>query len=326
VPDGKVNALESTLQQLHLKQDGVDQQLQRLEKSLLALQSTVNALPAHIAPAPSIPAPAPPPRVEIRTVVQPEPIAWYVWLALAAVVVAVGLGGFAYGRRGAFSRGLQETDEQLDRMLAGTSRETDEQLKRMMAGAADVMREFETNPVRIPPAPPTRPAAPPRPVVQKPVAPRPPAIALPAPPPLEISLPAEPEPLILSPPGTEPLQMTDVVTEPRIEAPPPVIDTPANGNGPAPQVAGLSNEILFEMDQALDNTRSMFTDVDRFIALGRTQNALSLLQFQVHKDPTDRDSWIKLMAIYRQEKMDTELTKAAREFRNNFPNESAPTV
>ena len=90
------------------------------------------------------------------------------------------------------------------------------------------------------------------------------------------------------------------------------------------QIAGLSNEVMYEMDQALDNTRSMFTDVDRFIALGRTQNALSLLQFQVHKDPKDRDSWIKLMAIYRQEQMDIELAKAVREFRSHFPHENPP--
>jgi len=89
-----------------------------------------------------------------------------------------------------------------------------------------------------------------------------------------------------------------------------------------PNIDGLSNEVMYEMDQALDNTRSMFTDVDRFIALGRTQNALSLLQFQVHKDPKDRDSWIKLLAIYRQEKMDVELAKAAREFVRHFPDEN----
>jgi hypothetical protein len=318
VADGKVNALESGMQQLHLKQDGIDQQLQRLEQSLLALQNSVKSLPAHIAPAPNVPTPAlpppAPPRVEIRTVVKPAPVEWYIWLALAAVVVAVGLAGFAYGRRGSFSRGLQETDAQLDRMLAG---------------AADVMREFETNPVRVPPAPRPQPPAPPRPVAPRPAPPPPappPALSLSPPPSLEVSLPAEPEPLVLSPPGIDPLQMTDVLAEPRIEPPPPIVDTRANGDAPTSQVAGLSNDILFEMDQALDNTRSMFTDVDRFIALGRTQNALSLLQFQVHKDPTDRDSWIKLMAIYRQEKMDTELTKAAREFRNNFPNEAPPAV
>ena len=92
-------------------------------------------------------------------------------------------------------------------------------------------------------------------------------------------------------------------------------------SGPVAQSIGLSSKVLFEMDQALDNTRSMFTDVDRFIALGRTQNAISLLQFQVHKDPKDRDSWIKLMAIYRQEKMDAELASAAREFKRQFPGE-----
>lgn len=94
-------------------------------------------------------------------------------------------------------------------------------------------------------------------------------------------------------------------------------------SGPEAQSVGLSSRVLFEMDQALDNTRSMFTDVDRFIALGRTQNAISLLQFQVHKDPKDRDSWIKLMAIYRQEKMDSELAGAAREFKRHFPGEDA---
>jgi phage tail protein X len=316
-PDGKFNAVESGLQQLHLKQDGIDQQLQRLEESLLALQKTINNMPAHAAPLPSIPAPAPtppaPPRVEIRTVTQSEPVEWYVWLALASVVVAIGIGGFLYGRRGSFSRGLQETDEQLDRMLAG---------------AADVMREFEANPVRVPPPP--RIAAPPapRPVVQRPVTPRPAplpeVIAPPPPPPVpEITFSEPAATTDFSPPtAVEPMHITDIAFEPAVE-PPVVLNAPA-GTDPGPPVAGLSNEVLFEMDQAMDNTRSMFTDVDRFIALGRIQNALSLLQFQVHKDPTDRDSWIKLLAIYRQEKMDTELTKAARQFKNNFPNESSP--
>ncbi len=314
--DGKFNAVESGLQQLHLKQDGIDQQLQRLEQSLLALQSTINNMPAHAAP-PPMPAPAPtppaPPRVEIRTVTQSEPVEWYVWLALASAVAAVGIGGFLYGRRGSFSRGLQETDEQLDRMLAG---------------AADVMREFEANPIRVPPPP--RIAAPPapRPVVQRPVTPRPaplPEVIVPPPPPPvpEITF-SEPEADTdaLPPTTVEPMHITDIAFEPAVE-PPVVLNAPASAD-PGPPVAGLSNDVLFEMDQAMDNTRSMFTDVDRFIALGRIQNALSLLQFQVHKDPADRDSWIKLLAIYRQEKMDTELTKAAREFKNNFPNESSP--
>ena len=104
-----------------------------------------------------------------------------------------------------------------------------------------------------------------------------------------------------------------------------IVDMPLE-SGPDAQTLGLSSRVLFEMDQALDNTRSMFTDVDRFIALGRIQNAVSLLQFQVHKDPKDRDSWIKLMAIYRQEKMDSEFAGAAREFKRHFPGEGSPGV
>ena len=146
-------------------------------------------------------------------------------------------------------------------------------------------------------------------------------------------LDAEPEPLPARPLGT--------VTEPLAGHKPPEADLdlapvtraiqPGTNvdlrleSGPSAQSLGLSSKVLFEMDQALDNTRSMFTDVDRFIALGRTQNAISLLQFQVLKDPKDRDAWIKLMAIYRREKMDSELAAAAREFMRDFPEDDSPT-
>jgi hypothetical protein len=116
---------------------------------------------------------------------------------------------------------------------------------------------------------------------------------------------------------------TDIKLEPGAAATPGGNVDVELESGSAARSVGLSSKVLFEMDQALDNTRSMFTDVDRFIALGRTQNAISLLQFQVHKDPKDRDSWIKLMAIYRQEKMDAELAGAAREFKKHFPGEDA---
>ncbi len=87
-----------------------------------------------------------------------------------------------------------------------------------------------------------------------------------------------------------------------------------------PQIssARLSRELLHELDQALDMTQSMFNDVDRFIALGRTKNALSLLEFQVQKSPDDRNIWIKLMAVYRQAKMNAELEQTAREFQQHF--------
>ena len=294
--DAKTHALESGVKELHLKQDGIDQQLQRLEQSLQALHKAVNSAPA---PTPSAAQPAPsPPKVEIRTVVKSEPVAWTIWLGLAGLIVAAAIGGFAYGRRGSFSRGLAETDEQLDRMLAT---------------AATVMRELESTPK---PKPGSGPA---------------PRTDVPMPPPTPRLPPAGPaaadQPVEKSPPAAAPASAPDFALDTQAMQPTTDVDLKLESGSPAPpQIAGLSNDILFEMDQALDNTRSMFTDVDRFIALGRTQNALSLLQFQVHKDPKDRDSWIKLMAIYRQEKMDVELAKAAREFRNRFPHENPPAV
>ena len=283
-------ALESGVRQLHLKQEGIEQQLQRLELSLQNLQKNVNSAPVQ---APVVVQPAPPPKVEIRTIVKSEPLSWYVWLALAGLVVAAAIGGFVYGRRGSFTRGLAETDDQLDRMLAT---------------AATVMRELESSP---------KPGATQRADVPMP---RPSPRLPPTPVPAEDSA-------ITPPPAAESGRVPDVALDTRVPEQSMGVDLELESEQPAPAtVAGLSTDVLFEMDQALDNTRSMFTDVDRFIALGRTQNALSLLQFQVHKDPKDRDSWIKLMAIYRQEKMDAELTKAAREFRNNFPNENLPAV
>jgi hypothetical protein len=289
--DDKALALESGVKALHLKQEGIEQQLERLELSLQALQKVVNSAPVQT-PAAIQPAP-PPAKVEIRTIVKSEPLSWTIWLGLAGLIVAAAIGGFAYGRRGSFSRGLTETDEQLDRMLAT---------------AATVMRELESTPK---PAPPRR--------IDVPMPPRSPRL-----PPAD---PTPDEPATASRPAAESVNVPDFALDTQAMQPTTSVDLPLESEPAAPaKIAGLSNEVLFEMDQALDNTRSMFTDVDRFIALGRTQNALSLLQFQVHKDPRDRDSWIKLMAIYRQEKMDGELTKAAREFKNNFPNENPPAV
>ena len=285
--EDKARKLESGVKALHLKQDSIDQQLQRLEQSLQAMQKSIRSAPAPAQPAP------PPSRVEIRTVVKSESFSWAIWCGLAALIVGAAIGGFAYGRRGSYSRGLTETDNHLDRMLAT---------------AATVMRELEFTPKPVPP----------------------PRVNVPMPPPAPRLPPASPAPDALavdSPPVAGPGPELDFALDTPASQLTTELDLELESDPPAPpQIAGLSNEVLFEMDQALDNTRSMFTDVDRFIALGRTQNALSLLQFQVHKDPKDRDSWIKLMAIYRQEKMDVELSKAARQFRNNFLNEKPPAV
>jgi DNA-binding SARP family transcriptional activator len=98
------------------------------------------------------------------------------------------------------------------------------------------------------------------------------------------------------------------------ELPPPADAAPAAEAQPKLQLRQ-------EMDMAIDNSRSMFTDVDRFIALGRIHNAISLLEFQTQRDPKDRDSWVKLMAVYRQEGMETEFQRAYAQFKRQFPEE-----
>jgi hypothetical protein len=264
----------------------MDGQLARLEQSLAALQKVVEAAPVRPAP------PAPVPKPEIRTVVKTEPLPWYYWAGFAAIAAACAVGGFASGRRQAYTGTLGETDERLDQMLAS---------------AATAIRELDAEPA------PTLKRVAARPEPQPPK--------------------AKPEPTPARPANTDtrPLaqrgpQKANVDLAPVTQAIKPGTNVDVKlESGPATQSVGLSSKVLFEMDQALDNTRSMFTDVDRFIALGRTQNAISLLQFQVHKDPKDRDSWIKLMAIYRQEKMDAEFAASVREFKRHFPGDDAST-
>lgn len=73
-----------------------------------------------------------------------------------------------------------------------------------------------------------------------------------------------------------------------------------------------------EMSDSIDGTRSMFTDIDRFIALGRIQNAINLLEFQIERQPDDRPSWIKLMAVYRHNGMDDDFDRTYANFRERF--------
>ncbi|HZF22735.1 MAG TPA: hypothetical protein VE030_04610, partial [Burkholderiales bacterium] len=282
----KARGIESGVQELRLKQESIDSQLARLEQSLAALRKIVETAPVQPAP------PAPAPKPEIRTVVKTEPMPWYYWAWFAAIVAACAVGGFAFGRRQAYTGTLGEADERLDQMLAS---------------AATAIRELDAEPTLTP-----------KRVVARPEPPPPKAKPEPAP-----ARPARTDTKPLAQAGP---QKANVDLAPVTQAIKPGTNVDVKlESAPAAQSVGLSSKVLFEMDQALDNTRSMFTDVDRFIALGRTQNAISLLQFQVHKDPKDRDSWIKLMAIYRQEKMDAEFAAAVREFKRHFPGDDAST-
>ena len=76
--------------------------------------------------------------------------------------------------------------------------------------------------------------------------------------------------------------------------------------------------LRIEMDRAMDSTRSMFSDVDRFITLGRIENAISLLEFQIKRNPADRNAWIKLMAIYRDRGLDDNFGRTYAAFREQF--------
>jgi Tfp pilus assembly protein FimV len=86
----------------------------------------------------------------------------------------------------------------------------------------------------------------------------------------------------------------------------------------------FSNEVLVstglrqEMDDSLDSARSMFSDIDRYIALGRIQNAISLLEFQIERAPEDRSAWIKLMAVYRHNKMNDDFDRVYANYCERF--------
>jgi hypothetical protein len=281
----RADGLESGIQALKLKQDSIDSQLSRLEQSLQELTKVVESRPVAITPAPA-PAPKPEIRTVVKTEYKTEPIPWYLWAGILAATLVAAAGGFFYGRRRAYSDSLSDSEGRLDEMLAS---------------AADEMRDLD----RVPMASTS---------LAK-VAPPPPSVRD-----TDIDYANGTEIRIPDAPDMAFDKTQIMEAAPNIDAEPQSVPK-ENTSGESTPV--VSSDLAFEMDQALDNTRSMFTDVDRFIALGRTQNALSLLQFQVVKDPKDRDSWIKLLAIYRQEKMDAELDKALREFRKNFPNDKA---
>ena len=290
--------LEDGIARLRLKQEGIDVQLARLEQSLELLRKT-----AASTPIPS--APPPPPKPEIRTVIRTEPIPWYYWAGIAALTL-IGAGvGFGLGRKGSYSRNLAENEQDLDSMLATAARamrDLDVRPSAPLPALEKSAEKFARSPNKF---------TPPGESISSETFSS--ALDLP-------QIPAE------SGSDTAPHEAVEDLAL-KTQKIPAVANPPASPAGAASspgQGEGLSGDLLFELDQVMDNTRSMFTDVDRFIALGRFQNAITLLQFQVQKDPKDRESWIKLMGVYRHQKMDHDLETAVRDFKKNFPNENPP--
>jgi hypothetical protein len=226
------------------------------------------------------------------------------WAAAAAAgAVLIAALAFLLGRRTRPAAGpADEHEARIDALL---------QQARAVAGPL-LQPEAET--------PRPRPRRPLPDIITEPARPR--ATRPPPPPPAEEPAPPA-ETAQERPPAEEvtPLpQLPDYMLEGEGKAPAGVDVELEPGPEPGGEVE-VKTELKREMDLALDNSRSMFTDVDRFISLGRIQNAISLLEFQVHKDPNDRDSWVKLMAVYRQEGMEAEFQRTYAEFKRKFPGE-----
>ncbi len=79
-----------------------------------------------------------------------------------------------------------------------------------------------------------------------------------------------------------------------------------------------SAQLRAEMDEVMDATRTMFSDIDRFIMLGQYQNAISVLETRIKREPSDRDLWIKLMAIFRDADMKDDFYRTYATFRKQF--------
>jgi hypothetical protein len=302
-------ALELKIAQLREAQNAINSHLTRLEQLIESLRRSITALlnapPVTAAPAPK-PAPLPPaPRAAPAP---PSAMPWTLWAAAAAGALLLGVVAFVLGRRSQRGAVLAEHEARIDALLH-EARQAAGPLLTTPAPSPQLRRPLPSIPLEPRPTPRPRAQATPPPTPEEEVPSPPPAgpASELAPPPLpELMLDTEPAPA-----GVD-VELETGTREP--ELPPPADAAPAAEAQPKLQLRQ-------EMDMAIDNSRSMFTDVDRFIALGRIHNAISLLEFQTQRDPKDRDSWVKLMAVYRQEGMETEFQRAYAQFKRQFPEE-----
>ena len=305
------DALELKAAQLRESQSLIDKQIGMLEQAVSALSRAVisSSRQSQHAPTQPAPQPAPTPRPASPQVIVRHEYPLWLWPGVAAIALfAAGLA-FLFGRRSTVSRAVDEHEARIDRLLEEARAAAGPLLS--SSNSVDFERAPpEHNASKIERATQKKPAP-----KQKPSSPAsPPAIAGPSVPTIQ------PEPAAGA---SMPLPEIDdaISTQPRATSDVDfVLDAGAHAEESQAQT-GVSTNLRQEMALALDNTRSMFTDVDRFIALGRTENAISLLEFQVHKDEKDRDSWVKLLAVYRQEEMTAEFEKAHRTFKRLFPDE-----
>ena len=279
--------LEASLIAMRSKCETLESQLRGIEQSVETLRGavTIAVVPSPPAP-PQCPAAALAPKPQIRTVVVTETIPWTVWLGLPTFGMAFAGVLFALWRKGILtSRGAAETIAH-----PGHQPETGTTVTNVVP-RGDSARN--------------------------------------APGPSSYSGPG-PTQLRPAPTRTQPASApvsTERPTPDRIFDKPPAdasstVDIDLGTDSKASR-AGLSEDVVREMERAIDGTRSIFTDVDRLIGLDRTQSAISVLEFQIKTTPKDRDCWIKLMAIYRRAGKHVEFDKTAAEFKKNFSDGSA---
>ncbi|MEQ1880849.1 MAG: hypothetical protein ABL878_07735 [Burkholderiales bacterium] len=274
-----------------LRQEGFDAQILRLEQSLAILANSIATTSPSRAPESMSALPtttqSPPPVV-------PHP--WVNWLVAALIALIAAAAGFGLGRR-------KVRPERREPFVVPP---VDEKLNLMLVTAADAMRDFENtrDPSRAGRrrSDATTPWAPLTDVLDA-AAPAATGLSATAP------APAGMAPIVFT--AAESLRdilATQPVNAPRVER----IDTATNE-------IGLSGEESFEIDQAMDGSGALLDDVDRFIATGDFQNAITLLQYRVQQEPLNRSAWIKLLGVYRKAKMDADLDATIREFRTYFP-------
>jgi Protein of unknown function (DUF1631) len=85
-----------------------------------------------------------------------------------------------------------------------------------------------------------------------------------------------------------------------------------------------SADLRAEMDKVMDATRTMFSDVDRFIMLGQYDQAISVLDVRVQRHPDDRSSWVTLMAIYRDTDKKDDFYRTYAGFLEHFGEDTMP--
>jgi hypothetical protein len=218
------------------------------------------------------------------------------WLAAALIALLAAGVGFGLGRR----------KVQIEHRAPSVAPPVDEKLNRMLVTAADAMRDFENT--RDPSRAGRR---------KSDAAMRPAPLAGSSDSDMHVGFGTSPTAPV--PAGMAPMVSTDPDPLRNMHTLHPMSLPRVQRTDAATGDAELSAEESFEIDQAMNGSGTLFDDVDRFIATGDFQNAITLLQYRVQQEPLNRPAWFKLLGVYRKATMDADLHAAIRDFRMNFP-------